>query len=116
MSKINHIHRLKRHTYKTTGNSIFFCTLPDCHFKLDTKLALGKYTSCSKCGKTTIINERNIRMANPNCDSCVRRKDSHAKEIKTVTRTIIHDTVQDLQSRLSQVVGQIEDDDKKDEL
>lgn len=69
-----HTHKFKRHHYKSTGNKMFFCTLPDCHFKIEVPLALGKKCVCWRCGKDFTINEASIRLAKPHCDACTKPK------------------------------------------
>ena len=73
--KTNHIHKFNRLTYKTTGNSIYFC-INDCptNFKIDVKLSLGKTNLCNICGTPFTMNEYSIRQAKPRCMNCVKRK------------------------------------------
>ncbi len=73
MSKKNHTHKLRRLTYKT-GNSVYFCTLPDCYFKIATKLSLGKKSICHRCGSEFVMNDYSIRLAKPHCDKCHKSK------------------------------------------
>jgi len=58
-----------------TGNSIYFCTLPDCTNKIKQPLALGKRSICWRCGNPFIMNEYAIRLANPHCEDCHKSKD-----------------------------------------
>jgi hypothetical protein len=74
MAKSTHIHKLKRLKYKS-GNTIFFCSLPDCTFKTNIALALGKRSLCWRCGESFIMSEYSLRLAKPHCDSCHRPKD-----------------------------------------
>lgn len=71
--KEKHIHKLRRHKYKT-GAYIFFCTLPDCHFKVANSLALGKRSLCWRCGEQFVLNEYSIRLAKPHCENCHKTK------------------------------------------
>lgn len=75
MAKSTHVHKLKRHKFKT-GNAVYFCALPDCRFKTATGLALGKRSICWRCGKDFIMNEYSIRLAKPHCDECHKSKDA----------------------------------------
>lgn len=69
MPKVSHIHKLKRHTYKS-GNQVYFCTLPDCNFKLGVEFALGKVSICWRCEEPFRMNEYSIRLAKPHCEKC----------------------------------------------
>ena len=71
--KSQHVHKLKRLTYKS-GNTIFFCTLPDCLYKTNIALALGKRSTCWRCGEPFIMNEYSLRLSKPHCDNCHRPK------------------------------------------
>lgn len=68
-----HIHKLKRIAFKS-GNKIYFCTLPDCNYKLSTTLSLGKRALCWRCGNSFIMNEYSIRLAKPHCENCHKFK------------------------------------------
>lgn len=113
-----HTHKLKRHRYKT-GNTVYFCILPDCHFKLDVALALGKRVLCYLCGNEFIMNEYTIKLANPHCDSCSKRKveDSDGKRhyVRPNTLPIISsmasDNNEDLRSRLNNAISPTVDED-----
>lgn len=70
-----HIHKLKRHRFGS-GNTIYFCTLPDCSYKIKQPLALGKESICNRCGNAFIMNEYSIRLAKPHCTDCHKSKDS----------------------------------------
>lgn len=74
MSKApTHICKFKRLKYKT-GNTIFFCTLPDCNKKISIALALGKKCICWRCDTPFIMNEYSLRLAKPHCDDCHKPK------------------------------------------
>jgi hypothetical protein len=102
-----HVHKLKRHTYKT-GNMVYFCTLPDCHFKIDTALALGKRTLCNICDSEFIINEYTTRLARPHCMDCSKQKvrgsngKNHyvRKNAIPITESIAEENLGSLRSRL----------------
>lgn len=113
-----HVHRLKRLKYKT-GNSIYFCTLPDCHFKIECALALGKKAICNLCGDEFILNEYHIKLAKPHCDSCSKQKIKGAdgknyyvrKTTMQVLDTIAKDNASSLRDRLDSAVGLLNEDD-----
>lgn len=114
----SHLHRLKRHKYPT-GNAVFFCTLPDCHYKIDVPLALGKRSMCNICGNEFIMNEYTLKLAKPHCSDCgkvkVKDRDGSVRYVKKVTNQILAgvaaDTEQDLRSRLNTAVTpDLEDD------
>ena len=73
VEKKTHIHKLRRLKYKS-GSSIFFCALPDCNFKTNVNLALGKRSICWRCEESFIMNEYSIRLAKPHCDKCHKPK------------------------------------------
>lgn len=114
----SHIHRLRKHRYPS-GNAIFFCTLPDCHYKIDAPLALGKVSICNICGNDFIMNEYTLKLVKPHCLDCgkVRVKDLDGKNryIKRVTSKVLSaiaaDANQDLRARLDSAVAvDVEDD------
>src|SRR5690348_7915099 len=70
-----HAHRLKLHTYKKSGYKIYFCTLPDCNYKVKRELVLGKRAICWRCNKEFIMNENSIRLVRPHCDDCKGTKE-----------------------------------------
>lgn len=74
-----HIHKLKRVKYKS-GSITLFCALPDCAFKVNPALALGKRSICWRCGESFILNEYSLRLAKPHCEGCHKSK----KETKWV--------------------------------
>jgi ribosomal protein S27AE len=73
MPKISHVHKLKRLRYKS-GNDIFFCALPDCAFKTNISLVLGKRSICWRCGESFVMNEYSIRLSKPHCNNCHKPK------------------------------------------
>ncbi len=68
-----HTHKLRRHTYKS-GNTTFFCALPDCSYKISPPLAIGKRSICWRCGDPFILNEYSVRLAKPHCEKCHKPK------------------------------------------
>lgn len=75
MEKQQHVHKLKRLKYKS-GNVIFFCTLPDCNFKINIALALGKRSICWRCEQPFIMSDYALRLAKPHCEGCHKPKSS----------------------------------------
>lgn len=69
-----HIHRYKRHSYKT-GTLIFFCTNGSCTHKIEVALALGKPNLCNVCGKEFNLDEYALRLSKPRCINCRKHKD-----------------------------------------
>lgn len=68
-----HVHKLKRIKYKS-GNVSLFCVMPDCSFKINPALALGKRSLCWRCGNEFLLTEYSLRLAKPHCESCHRPK------------------------------------------
>lgn len=73
MAKTEHVHKFRRHTYKS-GSSVYFCILPDCNKKVSPALTLGKRAVCWRCGKDFIMNDYSIRLAKPHCQDCHQSK------------------------------------------
>ena len=71
--KPSHVHKLRKHKYPT-GNWIFFCMLPDCHYKIDAALALGKKSLCYICGSEFIMTELSLKLHKPHCNDCGKYK------------------------------------------
>jgi len=107
----NHVHKLKRLTYKSTGHKIFFCVLPECHYKVAVELALGKNNICNRCGSAFQLDEYSIRLAKPHCKKCRKKKDDVPSPEK-ITSAIAEHAASDLRSRLSQTVAVANDDDE----
>lgn len=68
-----HTHKLKKYKY-STGNAVFFCTLPDCHFKIDVGLSLGKMCICNICNNEFQLDEYTIKLSKPHCRNCGKQK------------------------------------------
>lgn len=68
-----HVHKLRRHVHKS-GNAVLFCALPDCSFKINPALALGKRSICWRCGEEFIMNEYSLRLTKPHCEKCHKPK------------------------------------------
>ena len=101
--KSDHIHKLKRHTYKTTGNAVFHCVLPDCYFKVDVSLSLGKRCLCNVCNGEMTINEYSIRATRPRCEGCRKRKSK--PQATKVTNTMASTAVESLRERLNSAIS-----------
>ena len=107
-----HTHRLKKHKYQT-GNSVYFCTLPDCHYKIEVALALGKRTICNLCGEEFIMTEYTLRLAKPHCDQCgkvkIRDASGNNRYVKKVANRVLtgiaEKDINDLRSRLDSVTS-----------
>lgn len=104
MSKHEHIHKLKRHVYGT-GRAIFYCVL-DCEFKTAVPLALGKKTTCWRCGKPFNMNEYSLRLVKPHCMECKKTK----MEVMSATKNSTN-TVNDLLERFHKITNGKESDD-----
>lgn len=120
LKKQNHTHTLRRHVYKSTGNSVFFCTGDDCSYKIECSLSLGKKVICNRCGDEFKMDVNNIRQAKPHCVGCNKKriKDPLAiveKKVNTseVTSMVATDVASNLSDKLKnaiQSVKQIEGD------
>lgn len=115
----NHTHKFLRHTYPRTKNAVYFCTLPDCHFKIDCALALGKKSICNLCGAEFTMNEYTIKLKRPHCESCSKQKvkgndgKNHfvRKNTVPILTEVAEETTEDLRSRLSFVTTQVNEED-----
>jgi hypothetical protein len=113
----NHTHKLKKHRYPS-GNSIFFCTLPDCHFKIDAPLAVGKRSLCNICDDEFIMTEYTIKLIRPHCEKCgkvkVKDADGSARYVKKASNKILthiaQETQDSLRSRLENVTSVADED------
>lgn len=110
MAKTTHVHKFRRHTYKS-GNTMYFCALPDCNAKIAPNLTLGKRSICWRCGDDFIMNEYSIRLAKPHCNACHKPKNATLDEIPIdgekppfVPLPVI-DSVTDLRSRMLKLQG-----------
>lgn len=98
MATIKHTHKLRRHTYKATGNSVFFCTLTDCSYKIETQFSLGKETLCNRCGQPFIMTNYAVRLAKPHCMSCHRSVASN-QGVELVSTKIIDSLLPEVTDR-----------------
>lgn len=89
-----HIHRLKKHTYKKSGLAVYFCTLPDCSYKIEYQFALGKESLCNICGKPFIVNEYTLKLIKPHCPNCGRKEvklpDGSRHYVRLVSTNIVN--------------------------
>lgn len=117
-SKKNHTHKLKRHKYPT-GTSVYFCTLPDCSFKIECQFALGKKSVCNLCNEEFIMTEYTCKLLRPHCHKCskIRIKGSDGKK-RFVRRdslpfmaSLAEAHADNLRERLSNTVADPSDED-----
>jgi hypothetical protein len=105
--KPNHLHRLKMHKYKN-GTEIYFCTLPDCYYKAETHLTVGKIVLCNLCQQPFTMTERTAKLLRPHCPNCGKQRvidaDGKNRYIRKVGNRVSNmmsiDTVNKLRSRL----------------
>lgn len=115
--KPTHTHKLRRHKYPS-GNAVFFCTLPDCHYKIDAQLVIGKRALCNICGDEFIMNEYTIKLKSPHCDGCgkvkVKGSDGKSRFVRKVTNKALigmaENSNESLRSRLDSVINESEKD------
>lgn len=112
VTKTQHICKFKRLKYKT-GNTIFFCSLPDCNKKLNTALALGKRSICWRCGEPFIMNEYSLRLAKPHCENCHKPKNVNIKmdEIIQTDKLPLYEELS-LIDRLQQTIKQAQPEEE----
>jgi hypothetical protein len=93
--------------------------LPDCHYKIDAALSLGKRSICNICGDEFLMTEYTVKLIKPHCDRCGRVKvkdaDGSTRYVKKasnkVLSSIAEDTANDLRSRLDSAANTIVEDD-----
>lgn len=116
--KPSHIHKLRKHKYPT-GNAVFFCIMPDCHYKLDVALALGKRSLCNHCDAEFLMTEYTVKLNRPHCPNCgkikVKDAEGNNRYVKKVANNILTDVAventQDLRSRLDNISSSTVEDD-----
>lgn len=113
-AKEKHTHKFKRLKYKS-GNVIFFCSLPDCTFKTNIALALGKRSICWRCSQPFIMNEYSLRLAKPHCDSCHRPKESEPP-IFPENRSLKQGEIPAAQPNLAERLKQLTQQKQEEEL
>lgn len=87
-SQAKHVHKLRRHKYKS-GNIIYFCTLPDCNYKVSPALAVGKRSLCNICGNDFILTDYAVRLAKPHCEECHKPKGGTQDKYATSDNVIV---------------------------
>ena len=113
--KNKHTHQLKRLKYKS-GSVIFFCALPDCTFKINISLALGKRTICWRCGDTFIMTEYALRLAKPHCVKCHHPKNEELLIVGTIVKNeeFMRDIT--LADRLAQAIKKAQTENEDEEI
>jgi len=115
----DHVHKLRRHAYKN-GTKVYFCCLPDCNYKVDVGLAIGKRSLCNICGSEFLMNEYSIKLSKPHCSSCgkIRVKDDNGKvkfvnkgRLEVIAGELASSPVTSLRERLGAVVTMEKDED-----
>ena len=81
-----HIHRYRRVDIgKDSPHFVMQCIKPGCdHYiamktKLSAPLLKGKIAECNRCNDQFILNKRALRMAEPCCDHCIKRRKNLSK-------------------------------------
>ena len=114
-----HIHKFRRLKYKS-GNSIFFCALPDCNQKINISLALGKRSICWRCEEPFIMSEYSLRLAKPHCSNCHKTKKEIGwiHEPTEVEKEAVNELVHSLSlaERLQQTIRQAQKQEEEDEI
>lgn len=111
-----HLHKLKKHKYPN-GTAVFFCTLPDCNYKVEAPLALGKEVLCNQCNEPFTMNEYTVRLTRPHCNNCGKKlvktstgdKVYVSKRSSGLLKEIAADDVNNLRSRLDSLTSIDED-------
>jgi hypothetical protein len=111
MTVLKHIHKLKKHTYKKTGMSVFFCTLPDCSYKVEYQFSLGKEALCNICGDPFLMNEYTLKLIRPHCNNCgrteVKGPDGRKRYVRKLNTNVLAgvalDETTSLKDRLAKV-------------
>lgn len=109
-TKTTHVHKLKRIKYKS-GNQVFFCALPDCNYKTNIALALGKRSLCWRCGEGFVMNEYSLRLAKPHCENCHKSKNGMLRR-----EEIPSNTAMTLAERLQNTINNVQSLEPEDEI
>lgn len=105
----SHTHKVKRLRYKN-GETVFFCTKDNCHYKINVELSLGKRVECWRCGKPFELTVATKRMDKPHCSDCTKRRGNQPKmefdlrRIDTSLPKEAIDNVSDLRARLQKSI------------
>jgi len=118
MATVKHTHKLRRHKY-STGNTVYFCALADCHYKIECVMALGKKSICNICGDEFIMTEYTVKLAKPHCEKCSKIKMSGPDGKKHYVRrdslpvmaSLANESTDELRSRLDNAITPVMDDD-----
>lgn len=113
MKQTNHIHRFKRHIYKT-GGQIYYC-INDCNFRVAVEFALGKVSECNRCGRPFKMNKYSITLDKPHCEECHVYKgdkitnkkkeiDKPIQPLSVVSDSLGREIVNDLKDRMSSLL------------
>lgn len=119
MTKTQHTHKFKRLKYKS-GNTIFFCALPDCSQKINISLALGKRSICWRCGEPFVMTEYSLRLAKPHCEACHKPKNDILSNklneaMNNNTLIAVNDKRFSLAERLEQTIQQAQEQTEQEE-
>jgi len=98
---------------------VYFCILPDCQFKIDCALALGKKSICNLCNSEFIMTEYTVKLAKPHCEKCSKIKvngsDGKKRYIRRdslpVMASLASENTNDLRSRLDNAITPVADED-----
>ncbi len=100
MTDKKHVHKLKKVKYKS-GNATFFCTLPDCTYKINPALALGKRAICWRCDQEFLLNEYSLRLTRPHCSACHKLKGKKEERNYPINTGIVQDVSSEILLELS---------------
>jgi hypothetical protein len=114
---MKHLHKLKKHKYKT-GTVIFHCVLPECHYKIESFLSLGKRSLCNICGEEFLLDEYSIKLVRPHCRNCGKQrvtddegKAHYVHKVRGTLAAVAESSTEELRKRLANaVVVHAEDD------
>lgn len=53
---------------------VFACSLPDCTYYIEEKLAEGKFCLCNRCGNLMTLTKEAMKLVKPHCPTCTKRK------------------------------------------
>ena len=117
-SELKHTHKFRRRIY-ASGNRVYFCTLPDCYFKLEVELSIGKKSICNICGNEFIMDEYSIKLAVPHCRNCnkvkVKDADGSSRFVRRTANKVLNeaakDSVNDLRTRLTNASAAVLEED-----
>ena len=110
MTDKNHVHKFKRHRYKS-GNEIYFCVDETCTTKISPPLAVGKKAICWRCGEPFVMGEYTVRLARPHCDKCHKPKNAEVKVFVTLQEPAEKPITNSLRDRINQLTHAGVDDE-----